>query len=682
MLFMNPLLLFAALAAGGPLLIHLMLRNRPKRQVLPTLRFLPESALQTVAMHRLKNLLLLLLRVLVVLLIAAAFARPYLGASTVTEDRPRAEIGAVFAVDTSLSMRSGERWNKALESVRTQASRLPAGSPMALLFFDESARVAVEGATDLIALSAALEGAKPGYGGTNLVAAMRAGASLGMKQEAVRRTVYLISDFQRSGFQQVAEQVEIAEDVDFVMVPVGEGPLWNAAITGVSERDAETGRSIRVQLESFGTGSASGTLTLSRDGKAVETREIAFSDTGRRVEDIELNAELNEDCLLSAELTIRDGLKEDNRFTALIPGRVPLRVMVSAPGRRVLADNKGLGGYTDNPYLKAAVAAFGDHVEAAWIEPTRLAELSVEKHPVAIICGAESATPAILAHLKDYVIAGGNLILFPDGDSRQALPSEGAYPELCGVSVRGWKSTNRESGEYRLVTSHKTRNTLAGSEERDAAAHLYPRAYRYLEVGLPEGVEAVQALMRYDDASPFLVEHALGAGNVFLCTTSLDPRASDLVLRPTFSPFLHQLISECAERTTPRVAYHVGEVVQELLTAPQATLEPLDGGMVPDNGDDGIMKAPGAYRLRTGDLERVLAVRLRPEESDLASMEPSHIKVVGSAGTEAARVAGVNTETLESPPEPDAGGRFGHYLLVVALACMAAETLIASRTVR
>ena len=42
MLFMNPLLLFAALAAGGPLLIHLMLRNRPKRQVLPTLRFLPE----------------------------------------------------------------------------------------------------------------------------------------------------------------------------------------------------------------------------------------------------------------------------------------------------------------------------------------------------------------------------------------------------------------------------------------------------------------------------------------------------------------------------------------------------------------------------------------------------------------------------------------------------------------
>lgn len=129
MLFMNPLLLFAALAAGGPLLIHLMLRNRPKRQVLPTLRFLPESALQTVAMHRLKNLLLLLLRVLVVLLIAAAFARPYLGASTAAEDGPQSEIGAVFAVDTSLSMRSGERWNKALEAVRTHASRLPRGQP-------------------------------------------------------------------------------------------------------------------------------------------------------------------------------------------------------------------------------------------------------------------------------------------------------------------------------------------------------------------------------------------------------------------------------------------------------------------------------------------------------------------------------------------------------------------------
>lgn len=682
MLFMNPLLLFAALAAGGPLLIHLMLRNRPKRQVLPTLRFLPESALQTVAMHRLKNLMLLLLRILVVLLIAAAFARPYLGSSTATEDGPQAGVGAVFAVDTSLSMRSGERWNKALEAVRTHASRLPAGSPMALLLFDESARVAVEGTTDLIALSAALDGAAPGFGGTNLIAAMRAGASLGVKMDAKKRTVYLISDFQRSGFDQVADQVDIAEDVAFVMVPAGESPVWNAAITGLSEIEAEKDRSVRVQLESFGTGSASGTLTLSRDGKTIDTREIAFEDTGRLVEDIALDAKLDDDCLLSAELTLRDGLKEDNRFTALIPGRAPLRVMVSAPGRRVLADNKGLGGYTDNPYLKAAVSAFGDHVEAAWIEPARLGELSAEKHPVAIVCGAESSTPAILAHLKDYVTSGGNLILFPDGDSRQALPSEGAYPELCGVSVQGWKSLNRESGEYRLVTSHKTRNTLAGSEERDAASHLYPRAYRYLEVGLPEGVEAVQALMRYDDASPFLVEHALGAGNVFLCTTSLDPRASDLVLRPTFSPFLYQLVSECAERAKPRIAYHVGEVVQELLTVPQASLEALDGGAVPADGDRGIMQAPGAYRLRNGDVERVVAVRLRPEESDLAPMEPSRIKVASSAGTQAALVAGVNAESLESPPEPDAGGRFGHYLLVVALACMAAETLIASRTVR
>lgn len=276
-----------------------------------------------------------------------------------------------------------------------------------------------------IALSTALDGAEPGYGGTNLITAMRAGASLGMKMDAGKRTVYLVSDFQRSGFDQVADQVDIAEDVDFVMVPAGESPVWNTAITGLSEIDAETGRSVRVQLESFGTGSASGTLALSRDGKAVETREIAFENTGRHVEDIALDAKLDEDCLLSAELAVRDGLTEDNRFTALIPGRAPLRVMVSAPGRRVLADNS-LGGYADNPYLKAAVAAFGDHVEAAWIEAdASSSELSAEKHPVAIICGAESSTPAILAHLKDYVTSGGNLILFPDGDSRQALPSKG-----------------------------------------------------------------------------------------------------------------------------------------------------------------------------------------------------------------------------------------------------------------
>ncbi|HUT24020.1 MAG TPA: BatA domain-containing protein, partial [Sumerlaeia bacterium] len=117
---MNPIFWVAASALAGPALLHLLLRNRPKRRVLPTLRFLPVTSQQTMAMHRLKNILLLILRLLILLLIVAAFTRPYLKRrGTARENAETVDEGAVFAVDTSLSMRVGNRWRVAVNRAGT-----------------------------------------------------------------------------------------------------------------------------------------------------------------------------------------------------------------------------------------------------------------------------------------------------------------------------------------------------------------------------------------------------------------------------------------------------------------------------------------------------------------------------------------------------------------------------------
>src|SRR5438552_3941615 len=131
MTFIHPALLAGLALAALPVVLHLILRQQPKRLAFPAFRFLARKATSNRRRMRLRHLLLLLLRILMVALMCLALARP----RVVNErfnfggDRPAA---AVIVIDTSLSMgytvaertRLEEAKARALELVNT----LPAGS--------------------------------------------------------------------------------------------------------------------------------------------------------------------------------------------------------------------------------------------------------------------------------------------------------------------------------------------------------------------------------------------------------------------------------------------------------------------------------------------------------------------------------------------------------------------------
>ncbi|HET7583513.1 MAG TPA: VWA domain-containing protein [Gemmatimonadaceae bacterium] len=74
--FLSPLFLLAAAAAAIPLLIHLMRRRIGTRMEFPAVRYLARAEREHSRKLRLRNLLLMLLRLAAVLLIALAAARP------------------------------------------------------------------------------------------------------------------------------------------------------------------------------------------------------------------------------------------------------------------------------------------------------------------------------------------------------------------------------------------------------------------------------------------------------------------------------------------------------------------------------------------------------------------------------------------------------------------------------
>src|SRR5262249_7884423 len=105
MTFVHPLLLGGLLLVGIPVVLHLIMQQKPKHMMFPAFRFLRERHRTNQRTLRLRHLVLLLLRILLIALICLALARPKLKSEgaipIIGTGQP---VAMVLLVDTSYSM--------------------------------------------------------------------------------------------------------------------------------------------------------------------------------------------------------------------------------------------------------------------------------------------------------------------------------------------------------------------------------------------------------------------------------------------------------------------------------------------------------------------------------------------------------------------------------------------------
>src|SRR5262249_5873216 len=142
MSFVHPLLLGGLLLVGIPVLIHLIMQQKPKHLIFPAFRFLVQRHRENQRRLKLRHLVLLLLRMALVALICLALARP-----KVFNDRINLGMGQPVAValvfDTSPSM----------EYLQGGKSRLAEAKQRALELLDDlpgESRVAVFDCADAV----------------------------------------------------------------------------------------------------------------------------------------------------------------------------------------------------------------------------------------------------------------------------------------------------------------------------------------------------------------------------------------------------------------------------------------------------------------------------------------------------------------------------------------------------
>ena len=114
--FLAPLFVAAGIVGASiPIILHLLNRERARRLVFSTVRFIQMSHQTNVRRHKLKRLLLLLMRILILAFLGVAFARPFFAAAPIISQKVGGKRNAIIILDTSYSMQYEEAFQNARE---------------------------------------------------------------------------------------------------------------------------------------------------------------------------------------------------------------------------------------------------------------------------------------------------------------------------------------------------------------------------------------------------------------------------------------------------------------------------------------------------------------------------------------------------------------------------------------
>lgn len=673
MSFLTPLFLLALAGLAVPVLIHLIQRERKNVVQFPSLMFLNRIPYQSVQRRRIRNWLLLLLRLAALALIVFAFARPFMRREEIASGGGGARE-VVVLVDRSYSMGYADRWQRALGAARDVVNGLSASDRGSVVFFDSGADVALRSTSDKGRLLAALAGVEPSASATRYGPALKLAGSILSESAFPRREAVLVTDFQRAGWQG-AEGLRLPDGAALTPVDLGGGDTNNASVTPVSLERSMFSNQERVTVTAgvlnHGSKALAGLdVTLEVDGRPIQTRKVRVEAHG--------SASTTFDPLTLASPNTRasiriatDALERDNLFHFVVsPGR-PVRVILA---QRAGARDASL-------YLNRALAV-GDAPRFDVVLRDIDAISSDDLQSAGIVLINDVAVPGPTAErLGRFVQRGGGLLVV--AGQRGTWPQEHAavVPAVAAEAV------DRTKGQpARLVAleyGHAIFDPFRAPRSGDfSAARFY--GYRASTTARDGTV-----LARFDDGAPALVERRAGSGRVLVWLSSLDLVWNDLAVKPVFLPFVHQMARHLVAYREPAPWLHVGDVLdpeaggaqkreeQRAVVSPTGARMPLDG-----EGPDVVeLDEQGFYEVRGlapgAKPAMIVAANVDLKESDLSAIPAAD--VVAAATGRAGGGSAVTPELTPSDEAQEAAQRVWWYLLFAGLLLLTAETMLSNR---
>lgn len=510
--------LFGLLAlAGVPLLVHLLSRAKPPQYRFSNVEFLKKVMRLTSRFRKPKDWLLLALRTLALLALAAAFIGPLLLSKNAP--LPNEKRVVVLVIDRSASMAAKEGAASRFEAACAEAGRiLDEAKP------DLANIIWLDGAPDAVfpdpAPNRDFLNEELAHAATRAeTAGLDAGMELALRQLASatgRKELHLISDFQAAAWKDFAPIVP--EDVTLRMVPVAKSDVPNLAVSSLVPLPAApvAGQQMIAQCRVSNHSDEARRVSLTLDaGGSRQTQSLELPPRGEAEAAFTVRCSAAGLLPLTAEID-GDSFPADDRRHTVVRVKESLRLAIAGPPDSPSAQTlqrvaKAL------PWLDTLPVGSGGKIPACEIlyVPEFTAADVDSLRALAVEGTAVLASPA--AQVDGATLA--NLLGVP---ADPAAGSGGGYQEL----PEGWEaSPAADHPAFRLFAGGEFGNPLGGKFKRRSQANV------------PASAEVVA---RFADGKPALVQAK--DRPLMLCNLSLDPKYSTWPAEPSFLPAIGELL--------------------------------------------------------------------------------------------------------------------------------------------
>jgi len=654
--FLVPGFLAAVGLIGLPLWLHLLRRHRTTPMEFSSLMFFDRHIISSVKSRRLDFLLLLALRLAVLILLALAFAQPFLRTSGAAAQGPI----KLYVLDISASMSAAGALDQARRDVLSEIAKLKPGERGQVALFDDQLHLATQPVNDADVLRSAVQSAQAGDGRTSfgeLAKALRGQAATSHQG----LEIHLFSDLQKSGMPDGFSELRLDEGSHLVLhkTPSPSGGNFTVERVDTPRRLQEPAKArVEAIVAGYGNPESPVPVSLVINGKVASTKTVTVPAGGKaHVEFTGLDAAYGWN-RCEVRVDANDALPADNAMLFSVERSDPRRILfLTGPraGRSPLYFRSALESSAQTAFVL-------DPQPAAQVPVLTAANLAfvVLDDPADLPSGAEDA-------LRRYVESGGSLwiALGPGSASRTTIPVTGEKLAPARYAARGGARF------FAFASGDETHPSLRQTNRWDGV--------RFFAAAAIEG-DASRPIVRLSDGAPILWERTLGEGKVIVFGSGFDNVSNDFPLHPSFVPFVEQTARYLAGEEERAPLISAGSALDlrsgQSKTSSVEVLGP-SGERILSLAESAraqvvTLEKKGFYEVRrSAGRTELVPVNIDRRESDLTPV-PDDTLALWTGGGASASAAGTES-TVEQKKN------LGTSLLWLALLFALAESLLASR---
>ncbi len=556
MAFINPFFLYLLPLAGIPILIHLIGRRRYHKQEFSTLRFLKQLEVDLIRKLKIRQVFLLILRVLLIIIIILVFARPH--RSTQSPGIYVAKGQTLYLIiDNSLSMQGQIRGTTILENgkvnIGTAADQID--FPVYLKLIETTVPWQIQDfglINDPVELKNICGNVWQTNQGGNIDQAFKRIFRDMQAENELSPAIWVLSDFQVTDWQKnvyadhPVDQLLDNTDSRLIAFPV-RATIDNIALSSISvpAQIFQTDQSVLVRgfLRNWTSEKRDVSVTLQLDDQKLGQALLTIQPSAEGSVQFEFipSSPGNHKAYLNIP---DDDLLMDNQryFSVDIPGKIRVLIIARNP--------------QDGEYIRHSIG-MGELsvIETKLTSPVLFATEDLSGFDLMIFSNIDQLPGNITSKIHLFCETNRSILLFPgrdcDPDNFNRLWSqEFGFPK--------WRTTQRaEEGQYLKIGQLKMEHPLFKQMLRDHESFDYSPEF-YVVPGFSIGKNH-QVLATFEDHTPLIIESGIHESTGILMAAAPVPGWSNLHFTGFFPAIMNRLVFYLSQQGYRERQYITGD---------------------------------------------------------------------------------------------------------------------------